>query len=651
MRFFNTSVVALFISAICFLMSFSLSDNKKVNETITAMARDCQQHIEGLGQLVYQKAQWGEDSQVLKRKIKETRLQYKRVEFLLEYYYPKHVKAYINGAPLDHVDPYPYIEDYSDDYYPGGAEAYMNSRPLDYLEGGHYQAEPRVVAPQGLQVLDEMIFGSDEPNQEELILLVNSLNQKFSTLVDALILRSHFQQFEIIEACRLELIRIFSLGVTGFDTPGSLNALNESRVALEGMHSVFKISFEETSGRRAVEKKFNQAIDFLKRDVTFEGFDRMAFLKDYVDPLYKELKDFHQTLHLPTSASLEIGEHSWNFNSSSIFAEDLLNPYYYGMLPRGDDTPELRQLGERLFFEKQLSRSGKLSCASCHKPELAFSDGRPLSHSSVEGKSVKRNSPGLINAVFADRFFYDLRAYDLPDQAAHVIESHLEFNTSMDEIIHKLNTSEEYLGHFKTSFGGEGEITHDQFSRALAAYVMSLKSYQSPFDQYVRGERKKINPEVIAGFNLFMGKAACGTCHFAPTFSGLVPPLFQENESEVLGVLRKPESFEIDDDPGRRGNGILQENFEIYNNSFKTTTVRNIALTAPYFHNGAYPDLESVLNFYNHGGAAGIGLSYELPNQTLPPDSLHLSDIEKSQMISFLESLTDSVGVDAFTKQ
>jgi cytochrome c peroxidase len=123
-----------------------------------------------------------------------------------------------------------------------------------------------------------------------------------------------------------------------------------------------------------------------------------------------------------------------------------------------------------------------------------------------------------------------------------------------------------------------------------------------------------------------------------------VPPLFIENESEVLGVLQSLDKLVIDTDGGRIKNGILEDSEEIYRGSFKTMTVRNSKLTAPYFHNGAYNTLQQVLDFYNKGGAAGIGLDYEVPNQTLAPDALNLTKKEMEALIAFMEALTDNPG-------
>ena len=297
------------------------------------------------------------------------------------------------------------------------------------------------------------------------------------------------------------------------------------------------------------------------------------------------------------------------------------------------------KLGTDLFYDKKLSIDSSVSCATCHNPRKAFTDGEKRSLSSVEGKTVERNAPTLINAVYADRYFYDLRAFTLEQQAQHVIFNPDEFNTANTEILEKLNDDKDYKTAFKETFDSK-KIDEEQFASALASYVLSLRSFNSPFDKYVRNEEAKLPEEAKRGFNLFMGKAACGTCHFAPTFSGLVPPNFIKNETEILGVMATANDDELDDDLGRIENQIHSEKAWIYERSFKTSTVRNVELTGPYFHNGEFAELQDVMDFYNNGGGAGIGI--EVKNQTLAPDSLGLSQGEMNDIIAFMKSLTDT---------
>lgn len=144
---------------------------------------------------------------------------------------------------------------------------------------------------------------------------------------------------------------------------------------------------------------------------------------------------------------------------------------------------------------------------------------------------------------------------------------------------------------------------------------------------------EKFNLDEIAGFNLFTGKAKCATCHFIPLTNGTVPPSFMKSESEVLGV---PDATKkLDADLGK----FELTKAAIHRNSFKTPTVRNIELTAPYMHNGVFKTLEEVVNFYNEGG--GNGLGFNLQNQTLPEDKLKLTALEKKQLIAFMKTLTD----------
>ena len=144
-----------------------------------------------------------------------------------------------------------------------------------------------------------------------------------------------------------------------------------------------------------------------------------------------------------------------------------------------------------------------MSCASCHNPKLAFTDGLKKSESNVEGETVLRNSPTLLNAVYADRFFYDLRAFSLEQQSQHVIFNHQEFNTANDEIVGKLNNNKEYKELFSSAFSDQ-KINVKNFSQALASYVLSLQALNSKFDQHIREEADVLNDSEKRGFNLFI---------------------------------------------------------------------------------------------------------------------------------------------------
>lgn len=537
----------------------------------------------------------------VRRSLLQTRQSFKEVEFFLAFHYPEFTAEHINGAPLLHIE----------------------------REG----TQPVVLEPEGLQVLDEKIF-SETAVQEKAVIaaLAKKLLSHYGALHASL---QKLQTSTRPEALRLELVRIFTLGVTGFDTPGSLNALPEAECALRGMRTYF-MEYSPAANKPQIEAMFKNAERFVRDSGSFDTFDRLTFLKDHIEPLYRELGK------LGTSSSETLERTSaWNAKSSSIFSDEFLNPYYFTELKPSEDSRELRDLGKALFFDAAVSNDGKMSCASCHDPGKAFTDAAAKSASSLPGKTVLRNSPTLLNAVYADRFFYDLRAFTLEQQAEHVIFNPEEFNTAYAAILKKLTLDKKYAARFSKIFG-KGAITRDMFSKALASYVLSLRSFNSSFDKYIRAEVSDIPQDAKNGFNLFTGKANCATCHFPPTFSGLVPPLYSENESEILGVLENPKAArpQIDPDEGRAGNSIHSEQAWIYGKSFKTTTVRNAARTAPYFHNGAYASLEEVIDFYNDGGGEGRG--FPVPNQTLAADKLELTDKEKKELIAFIKTLDDT---------
>ncbi|SEW39807.1 cytochrome c peroxidase [Chitinophaga sp. YR573] len=525
----------------------------------------------------------------LRAMLVRTRNAYKKIEFLLAYYYPEYVDEHINGAPVLHIKR-------------------NDSRAV-------------VIEPQGLQVLDELI-NSSSPDKIKIATLAQQLKTNYGVLLTGFSTRK-FNTQEWCSAIRLQLVRIFSLGLTGFDTPGSLNAMEEAARSLSGIREITVTFLQEDETVQLLDS----AITYLQQPVSFNDFDRFVFLQKYINPLYT---------HYYVYADNNTG---WNSASKNIFSEDFLNPYYYTELRKEEDNKTLRSLGRKLFYDPMLSSNNKLSCASCHNPRMAFTDGQDKSASIVKDHPVLRNAPTLLNAVYADRYFYDLRAFSLEQQAEHVIFNQQEFNTAYEEILKKLSDNPQYKQQFKECFG-RGAITRNQFSKALSSYVLSLRSFNSTFDKYVRGESDTTDITVIKGFNLFMGKANCGTCHFAPTFSGLVPPLYIESESETLGVLQDPDHSTVDTDNGRLDNQLYSEMAWINEKSFKTTTVRNAALTAPYFHNGAYKTLEQVIDFYDHGGAGGKGI--HIKNQTLSTDSLHLSATEKHALIAFIGALSDT---------
>lgn len=448
------------------------------------------------------------------------------------------------------------------------------------------------------------------------------------------------------------LVRLYTLGLTGFDTPGSVNAISEARAGIEGMMQALA-SYEAMAAKESVAgdhqslmSQFRAFLQYLSEHTDFNELDRMYVLREFINPLYHGIYIFQKSLNIEFREEVDPTMSAVNYHAKYLFSEDYLYPPFYAEIAESDLFDQKKiDLGKTLFFDPVLSRDLNLSCASCHHPGKAFTDGKARSIETKE--AITRNAPTLVNAVYSPKYFLDLREYDLERQVKHVVYDKHEFNIDFVELAERLKESSEYMTLFEEAYGDRDRygISPWSISNSLAAYVASLRSWNSPFDQYARGETAYIDQDIIEGYNLFMGKAACGTCHFAPAFNGTVPPDYREAESEVLGVTVTYDTINpiLDNDPGRIANSRARDAAPHFLRSFKTVTVRNAQLTGPYMHNGGFSSLEEVMDFYNRGGGAGMGL--EVPHQTLPDVPLELSQTEINQIITFMNALTDTTGL------
>ena len=299
-------------------------------------------------------------------------------------------------------------------------------------------------------------------------------------------------------------------------------------------------------------------------------------------------------------------------------------------------TAERVALGRLLFFDPILSGDNTQSCATCHHPDLGFSDGRPLSMGNggtgvgparTGGKTTRRHSPTLWNSTYSFWLFWDGRATDLEEQARSPITSEVEMNQKPGELETELKAVKEYVTLFDEAFGGQGgsAVTFENATRAIAAFERTLLSQNSAFDRYVAGDATALSTEQRRGLTLFRSlKTRCFECHGFPTFAN---PDFK-----VVGV---PAVAGQEPDAGR----AEIAGGEPYRNAFKVPTLRNITRTAPYMHNGRFETLEEVLDFYAAGGGIGAGLN--LPNLDDKIRAFSLSPEERRDLISFLGSLTD----------
>jgi cytochrome c peroxidase len=247
-----------------------------------------------------------------------------------------------------------------------------------------------------------------------------------------------------------------------------------------------------------------------------------------------------------------------------------------------------------------------------------------------------------VNAALQPALFDDERAHTLEQQVAVVLANADEMGSSTDTVVQRVAADSTYRAAFAAAFAAPPDraVMSVTLRIAIASYVRSLVALNSPFDRAVRGDSAAMSPEARRGFTVFMGKGRCGTCHFAPLFNGTQPPTFQSSDPEIIGVPEQPalQRARLDPDSGRS----LIDRVPSHAFAFRVPTVRNVALTAPYMHNGAYHTLEDVIAFYNAGGATGIGI--DLPYQTLFVQPLQLTPAEQNELIAFLRSLTDTAG-------
>ena len=287
-------------------------------------------------------------------------------------------------------------------------------------------------------------------------------------------------------------------------------------------------------------------------------------------------------------------------------------------VPAGNpQTPEKVELGRILFFDRRLSGRAVMACATCHDPAKAWTDGRPRS---IGPKAeLDRNSPSLFNAAYEDFPAWDGFAASLEDHTAGAITFDNAMGADVPELLEALGGVPEYRDRFVRAFG-DG-ITFDNVTRALAAFQRSLVAFDSPFDRYQAGDRSALTKEQQQGFELFQGRAACATCH--------PPPLFQDNRFHALGVAAAGPSK---DDPGRFG--ITGD--ERDRGAFRTPTLRNVALTGPYMHNGSLSTLADVVAFYAGGGGT-------IPVRSRPEIApLDLTEQERHALVAYLDSLTST---------
>jgi cytochrome c peroxidase len=321
-------------------------------------------------------------------------------------------------------------------------------------------------------------------------------------------------------------------------------------------------------------------------------------------------------------------------------------PHFSGNFRLPPDNPLTEQgveLGRMLFYEKKLSGNNSQSCGSCHQQKFAFTDANRRFSVGIAGQAGPRNTMSLANLLWVNRFFWDGRSGSLEAQALEPIQDPVEMHQSLDQAVAKLQATAEYPPRFKLVFGSE-RITAENLAKALAQFERTLISASSRYDRYAQGDRRALSSLEVEGMNLFfthpdpltgLRGGNCGDCHLQVTTAG-DPNGWRGFHNNGL------------DPDGSLAEGLQKVTSQAFDRGkFRAPTLRNIALTAPYMHDGRLGSLAEVLDHYDEHIRDSRTLdplileaSNELP--VASPPKLRLTPREKQAILAFLQTLTDS---------
>jgi cytochrome c peroxidase len=276
-------------------------------------------------------------------------------------------------------------------------------------------------------------------------------------------------------------------------------------------------------------------------------------------------------------------------------------------------SPDKIALGKRLFEDKSLSSTGTIACASCHDARLSFTDGEPTGKG-VTGKRLARHTPSLWNTAFSPLLFWDGRAASLEEQVRFPVEHVDEMGGTLDAAVLRLAKDEGYRTAFAAAFPASPGISPRTIAAALAAYERTLVSPPTRFDAWVAGRADALTQSEVRGFKLFAGRARCISCHVGFDFT--------DHNFYDIGL------------PGADQGRGKEIGLPAADHAFKTPTLRELAWTAPYMHDGSLASLEEVVRHYEKGGVARPTRSKDLPR------SLRLTEAERADLVAFLESLS-----------
>jgi len=283
-------------------------------------------------------------------------------------------------------------------------------------------------------------------------------------------------------------------------------------------------------------------------------------------------------------------------------------------------TKDRIELGKFLYFDKRLSASEAISCATCHSPKRGWTDEIPVPKAIGTGVGP-RNSPVILNAAYQNRMFWDGRARTLEQQASGPIEADVEMNMPLKELIPKLKKIDGYVKLFKKAYPGEGGITKKTLVKAIASFERTVVSTISPFDKYAMGDKNAISKDAKAGFELFTNKAHCSDCHDKFNFT--------DGSFHNIGLNDGPLN-------GKELGRYLVKRRAAWYGVFKTPTLRDVTKSGPYFHDGSVKTLKEAVAICGNGGRYDVNVK----NKSTYIVNRHLSDSEMDKIVVFLKALT-----------
>lgn len=443
-------------------------------------------------------------------------------------------------------------------------------------------------------------------------------------------------------ANRLFLANLASIYTTGFDCPDTSRVVPELVEMLSGVREIYA-DYNRTFPAQPLPGNylalFDQAIREAGQHPVFSHFDHYQFIRKYVNPLFALNQ---QLIRAYRPVTRSFNDYSFNNEAQSLFDKDLYRAQeakgVYAMVEDQEVLREIYDVGKLLFYDPVVSGNNKRSCASCHNPGNYFNDGLPASYQYNQADRLHRNTPSLLNVVFNHLMMADGKHIAPLEQAGGVVSNPIELNSHPGEVLDKVMSCRHYREAFRKLLKytpEEKKVTIEHVYSAVTYYYSQFSQYAAPFD-HAMNQKQELMPSAIQGFNLFMGKAKCGTCHFVPLFNGVKPP-YTGSEFEVIGVPADTMFSRLSADSGRYGVHASSETLH----AFRTGTIRNIFRTAPYMHNGIFNSLDAVLDFYNQGGGLGKGLP--VGNQTLPADPLQLTSQELQSLKDFMRTLEEEV--------